>query len=425
MIKPLFDPNLRARIDTEPRVNPAIEPDTPPAAEAPRPKPAFRDTMAEFARDAARELRPRLLNWTFGTFAAVVLLPVAAASVYYAFIASNQYVAEFRFTVKDASPRGASAGNSLMSLFGGISGTNNFDNYLVIDYLMSRQAVDQLAQRIDITKLYSGDSIDWLSRYNAGKPVEAFVSYWKGKITARYDQITGLAIAEVRAFTPEDALLISKTLVSLSEELVNAIANRSQVDAVRFAEREVKRAEDRLKETRTKLTAYRNRMGLIDPVTSVAASNSALIQSLRSNLAAMETQLATLMRQNLEPSSPAISVLNNQIRSTRDQLQKVEGTVGQDRDGVALSTIMAEFEQLDMERQFAQTLLTGAVQALDAARVSAASQHLYITPYVRPSLPESTTYPKRLTSVFLVGLFAFFVWVAGLLVVRSIRERFS
>jgi capsular polysaccharide transport system permease protein len=359
------------------------------------------------------------------SFLICVLLPVAFAAVYYGFMASNQFVAEFRFTVKDAAPRTQVANNPLMSIIGGINGTNNADNYLVVDYLTSRQAVEELEKRIGVTKLYSKPMIDWWSRYNPNQPIEKFISYWQAAVTARYDQVTGIAFAQVKAYTPEDALLIATSLVALSEELVNSIASRTQNDAVRFAEREVQKSEKRLLETRAKLTEYRNRTGVIDPTASVAASNAALVQSLRATLAQLETQQSALLRQQLDPTSPTLSVLNNQIRSTKEQLQKVESSILQDRDGVSLSRVVAEYEQLDLERQFAQTMVTSAMQALDQARASAASQHLYITPYVQPHLPQSATYPRRFFSVLVVAGIAFLIWIIALLVGRSIRERFS
>jgi capsular polysaccharide transport system permease protein len=61
--------------------------------------------------------------------------------------------------------------------------------------------------------------------------------------------------------------------------------------------------------------------------------------------------------------------------------------------------------------------------ALDAARASAASQHLYITPYVRPSLPESSLYPRRFLTVATIAGLALIVWLIGLLIGRSAFER--
>jgi capsular polysaccharide transport system permease protein len=356
-------------------------------------------------------------------FSIFVLLPTLIAAIYYGLIASNQYVAEFRFTVKEAQQRNNMPGTTLTSLLGGVSGTNNTDNYVVVDFLLSRHAIEQLKERIDVVKMYSRPGIDWWSRFDGSQPIERLIVYWQKMVTARYDQVTGIATAQVRAFSPQEALDIASTLVALSEELVNSIAQRTQIDAVRFAEKEVARAEDRLRAIRAKVTEFRNRTGVIDPTTGVAASNAALVLSLRASLAQMETQLSTLVRQNLEPNSPAIVVLNNQIKATRDQLQKVE-SVGSNNDGKALSAVVAEYEQLELERQFSQAMVTSTMQALDTARASAASQQLYITPFVKPHLPHSTTYPNRSLSVLTVAAVAFLIWMIGLLTVRSIRERF-
>jgi capsular polysaccharide transport system permease protein len=354
-------------------------------------------------------------------FALSVVLPVFIATVYYAFLAAHQYVAEFRFAVKDTSAQTAATATTMMAMMG--SGGSAYDNYLVADYLLSRQVVEELQSRIKVTQLYARPQADWWVRFDPSQPMEKFVSYWQNAVSSHYDPVTGIAIAQVRAFTPEDALLIANSLVTLSEELVNRIANRSQNDAVRFAQKEVERAEERLKNIRAKLTEYRNKVGVIDPASSVVASNSALTQGLRGNLAQMETQLQTLRLQNLQPNAPAIITLQSQINSTKEQLAIIEGAVGRNKTGEALSAIIAEYEQLDLERQFAQNMVTSTMAALDAARAAAASQHLYITPYVRPSLPESSLYPRRFLAIATVAALGLIAWLIGLMMGRSVLER--
>lgn len=358
-------------------------------------------------------------------FAVCVVLPILIATFYYGFFASSQYVAEFRFSVQDTTPGMSTMPSSLTAVLGGGATSVANDNYLVTDYLLSRSAVEELEKRVDVIHKYAKPSIDWWSRYDASKPIEKFVPYWQSMVTANFDQVTGIAIATVRAFSPEDALLIANSMVTLSEELVNKLSNRSQNDAVRFAEREVVRAQDRLKEDRAKMAEFRNRSGVIDPTTSVQASNSALVQLQRSNLAQLETQLATYLRQNLQESAPVVVTLKNQIKSVKEQLAATEADVGKGVNGTALSKVVGEYEQLNLQIQFAQQMVTSTMQALDQARANAASQHLYITPYVRPSLPQSSVYPNRFMSIVTVGLIAFALWAIGLLILRSINERFA
>lgn len=360
-------------------------------------------------------------------FVACVVLPTALASVYYGYIASRQYIAEFHFAVRSASVTSSSSAQSgLLGMLTGASGSTLItENYMVTDFLSSREAVEELQQRVGVVQLYSKPEIDWWSRFNGKRPMEKFVDYWQGMISAQFDMVTGIATAKVRAFSPEDALLVAKTLVNLSESLVNKLGSRSQQDAVVFAKGEVEKAEDRLRKVQAKLTDYRNKYGVINPDSSVVASNSTLIQAQRANLAQLETQLATLLAQRLAPNAPAIVTLRSQIKSTREQLARTEADVGQRDDGTPLSTIVGHFEQLKLELQFAQSMVTSTMQALDQARANAAMQHLYISPYVQPTLPQSSIYPDRFQSVLIVAALAFAFWLIALMIVRSIHERFG
>jgi len=365
------------------------------------------------------------------SFLIFVGLPVAVATIYYSFIATNQYVTEFRFSVLQApvttsySSNPGSGGQTSTSSSGSSSGTPSFspENFVVIDYLSSQQAIEDLEARMNLRDMYSRDSYDWWARFNPARSKEMFVRYWQRHVVnAQFDPLTGLATVEVHAFSPTDAKKVADGLVTLSEELINRIAMRTSLDAVKFAEGEVKRSEDRLKAIRLKLSEYRNREGVIDPTASVVASNAALAQSLRQTLTNYETSMASLLKQNVGANSPVIQNLKSQIKATRDQIRIVETQVGQSTDGTALSKVMGEYEQLDLERQFAQNMVTSAMQALDQARANAASQPFYITPYVRPFLPEQSMYPRRIISVLLVALCAFVIWTVLLLLFRSVRE---
>ena len=78
-----------------------------------------------------------------------------------------------------------------------------------------------------------------------------------------------------------------------------------------------------------------------------------------------------------------------------------------------------------MERQFAQNMVLSTLQSLEQARAASLTQRTYVTPYIHPFLPTSSTYPKRFLSIVTVGLAAFVLWTMGLLVVRSIREHLA
>ena len=282
--------------------------------------------------------------------------------------------------------------------------------------------MQELEARIKLSTLYARPGIDDLSRFDTALPFERLVKYWQRMINARYDPVTGIATAEIRAYSPQDAKLVASTLVTLAEELVNRIAMRAKLDTVRFAENEVKRAEDRLKQARGALTDFRIQEGVIDPTSSVVTGNTKDVSAVRAALIALTTEYAALQKGNVSASSPLAVNLQARISATRDQLSRLESEVAKDRDGNStLTSVVARFEQLDLDRQYAQSMLLSTMQALDQARAAAGSQQLYLTPYVNPALPASSTYPNRPLAVALVVVCAVGIWFVFLLAWRALR----
>jgi capsular polysaccharide transport system permease protein len=366
-------------------------------------------------------------RWTWISFVACVVLPLIIAAYYYAFVASSQYVSEFRFAVTDvkASPLPSPA-SGLSAMLGAGPSAEGMQNYIVVDYLTSQQAIEEILPRVNVVEIYSRPEVDWFSRFDRRRPKERFAEYWRSMVQAKYDPVSGLATAQVRAFTPQDSLRIAEALVALSEELVNKIALRSQQDAVRFAASEVTRAENRMKDVRAELTRYRTEEGVIDPLTNTVASNIQLANTLRAALSQLHAEYGALGIQQVNANAPPAVQLQARIKATKEELSKVEKEVANTREGnQALAAVVARYEKLDIERQYAQSMLLSTMQALDQARANAASQHLYLTPYVRPVLPESSVYPRRFFTVAMVGVVCFLGWLIGLFLLRTVREHAS
>jgi capsular polysaccharide transport system permease protein len=358
------------------------------------------------------------------SFVAFVLVPVALAIAYFGHYASNQYAVEFKFSVRDSrstvSPAGG--GSALSAILGVTTAPNGSETYMVVDYMQSRQAVADLSSTMNLREMYSRPAIDRWARFDAAQPVELFVAYWRRMITAGFDQVTGIATARVKAFTPEDAHRIAVALLANSEEVLNKTANRPILDAVKFAEIEVKRAEERLKEIRAELAIFRNTEKVIDPNANTVASNTALVTQLKTTLSDLQTELATLGKRGLSPTAPAMVALRTRIDATNAQLTAVEAQVSTDTHGNPLSGVVGRFEELDLDRQFAQNAVLATNQALENARSNALSQRIYVNTFVAPAVPQGPAHPKRGLSIALVAIVCFMFWTIGLLVSRSIRE---
>ena len=358
----------------------------------------------------------------------MVVLPTGLAAAYYFFIAADQYVSEFRFAVKSSNASASSATTDLVGAALGQSARLSAfsDNFIVADYITSREAVSDLLKTVDLRKIYSDPDADFLARLDPTVPMEKLVDYWQDRINATFDVSTGISIVQVRAFTPEDSLRVAKALIAASEDLVNRIAERAREDAVRFAERDVKNAEQRLRDVTAKLRQFRNVQQSPDLSTS-ASSTLGLSLQLRTNLAQMEAQLTSLST-HMSPDAPTIKVLKNNIDATRDQLNKIEGELGsgaaapanQSAEGYAAT--LADYEDIRLELQFAQQSYQNMLTALDQVRSSTMSDRTYLMPYVEPTLAEYPLYPERVEDVLIVFLIAGVAWAVAMLTVYAVRD---
>src|SRR6478672_6849475 len=97
-------------------------------------------------------------------FSLVVLLPTILAAVYYGFIASDEYVSQSSFVIR--SPNGKT---SQMSTLANLIQTTGFgggqeQTDQVIDYIQSRDALQDLQRRMDLRKQFASPDADFISR---------------------------------------------------------------------------------------------------------------------------------------------------------------------------------------------------------------------------------------------------------------------
>ena len=207
------------------------------------------------------------------------------------------------------------------------------------------------------------------------------------------------------------------------KRLVNDIALRGNADVVKYAEREVVRARKNVENAESAIETYRKENQVIDPTTSVVQANIALMGSLRITIMQMETQANALADQSLSPTAPVAADLASRIAAAKAELKRVEGEIRASREGSgAISVVVGKYETLDLERTYANTAYFNAMLALDQARANMNAQHIYLTPYSAPTMPESPLGPSRIANTFISFLIFSFFWLVGLLLYRTLTE---
>jgi capsular polysaccharide transport system permease protein len=373
----------------------------------------------ELAREIASTAEKRQFPFRLLSFVVVVALPTILAGVYYFLIAADQYVAEFRFALRTVEPVRIDPGSILGAAAPSPVGV---DSYAVVQYIGSRDILDDLGRTLDLREMFSRPDADRLAQLQLPVTIEELVRYWKGQVDAFFDITNGTIVVRARAFTPDDALKLAQGILSSSERLVNDLSARARRDTLRNSEKEVHRAERRLKTALARLSEFRDREGLIDP-RKTADATQALAGRIRDDIVRAQTEMATV-KHYMRADAPSVKMLEARIQSLQTQLHSVESEVTDTERSrsEALSRVMGSYERLESERSFAEKAYQHALEALDRSRLNADRQQVYIAGFVQPSLPEEALYPRR---VHMVGLIAFLccaIWLIGAFIVHTVRE---
>lgn len=362
----------------------------------------------------------RLLRTLFSPlFLIAVVLPTLFAAVYYGLIASDIYVSESRFVVR--SPQRPQVTGLSAFLQGTGVGRSQDDTYSVRDFILSRDALHELDQKLGLRKTFTSPDIDPFSRFTGlewDTSFESLYKYYRKRVSVDYDTVSAISVLTVRAYTAEDAQRINDVLLQMGERLVNQLNVRSRRDLISVAEREVKASEERAKAASLALSGFRTNQSVFDPERQAALQLQG-VSRIQEELLATEAQLSQLRQ--VSPNNPQISTLTNRAqllkRAIAEQNARVAG-----RSSSSFTTQSSGYDRLQLEKTFAERQLAVALASLETARNEAQRQQLYLERLVQPNLPDSAIEPRRVRMIATVFLLGLIVWGVLALIVASVRE---
>lgn len=394
----------------------------PPGTPAAIPKPFPRKTTVTYKSVRVTGMVAKAKGSLSGTsisFFLMVIMPTIIGALYFAFIASPQYMSEFRFSVRPTDS--AALSSSSVAADTALAMSNS---YIVADYALSRDAVEALEKAVGLREIYSRGSTDRLSRLPEDVSLERLVDYWHKRVSTSYDIMTGINTIEVTAFSPQDALKISTALRALCEKLVNDISEKARQSQMAFAKNELDRAEARLKDVRQRETELRSGQKSID-VRKEAEGKMLLNNKLRGDLSALEAQYSALSS-DMDPTSPRLTVLKNQITAAKEQIEILQSQIT-DVDSSKPGALddaqrVTKYDQLQTDVEITTKLYESSLTNYENARMRASNNQTYLATYVKPGLPQIASYPRTFVDTLLLFLSAFGAWVVLTLVYYSVRD---
>jgi capsular polysaccharide transport system permease protein len=385
---------------------PHVKVETPTAAAIPLP-------ITNAARPARAERRHRNIG---KSFVLAVIAPLVALAIYLWGFAEDQYASYLGFSVRSESAR------QPLELLGGLTGLGSFstsDPEILYKFLNGQELLKKVDARVDLQKIWSKQPSDLFFAYHGDHTIELLLEHWQRKVNVYFD--SGMIDVRVLAFDPKDAEAITQAIFEESSAMINNLNAIARDDTIRYAREELEKSVERLKVARQVLAEFRDKNQLVDPTANVQGQLGVLA-TLQQQLAEalINRGILTINSQDdprAQQLDMRISVIENQIEQERKKFG------GQSGDGEVLSSVVGEYELLQVDHQFAERAYTAALAAFDVAQSDAQRKSRYLAAYVEPTLAQSSEYPNRIT-IFITGLFFILtLWTIGVLIYYSIRNR--
>lgn len=407
--------------------------DTPPntAADAPKPwqgkneKHGKRGTPPQQSRTGGRPAHMRKRHYRLiMSFVLIVLLPAAATGWYLYERAADQYASTLGFTVRSEDVSSAvDILGGLGSSLGGGAGAQDSD--ILYEFMRSQQLVQNIDAKLDLRTIYSKHrDTDWLLSFDPDGTIEDLTRYWQRMVRISYDAGSGLMEIRVLAFTPQDAKAIAQEILAENSAIINELSAIARSDAMRYATEDLNLSVERLKQARETLTKFRLANQIVDPNADIQAQMGLLttLQSQQAEALIDFDLLSDVAREGdprLEQAQRRIDVIETRISAEREKF----GVGGAGPGGVEFATIIADFERLTVEREFAEAAYAASQSARDASVAEANRQSRYLATYIQPTEAQKSEYPQRLILIVVMALFSFLSWSILCLVYYSLRDR--
>lgn len=406
------------------------KPPRPKATAAPAEKPGKGGQVVEYpaAKQSMTTAAParvkRRHSFAAISFVIAVLLPTALSVGYLYGLAHDQYASRVAFSIRGQENVGP------MSFLGAFSQTvsgGGADAEIVYELIRSQQMVEAAFSALPLDEIYNVPEKDFVFRLGDDQPIERKVEYWRWMTDVSFDGATGLVNFQARAFDPESARRVAAFVLDESTRIVNEISLQAREDAVSVARNVLNKAEDRLRDMRRRIRAFRDVEQEVDPVANARAAVG-LLATLRERLAAAKIELDNYMSLVGEqgPRAPALrqTVTSLEARIAEERERLGGGADGDDNNGGRVfSDLMSEYEELMVELEFAENAYVSALSSFEQAQVEARRQTRFLSPHIEPTLSVEAEYPQR--ALMSVGIFVILTvaWAVILLILYNIRDR--
>jgi capsular polysaccharide transport system permease protein len=301
----------------------------------------------------------------------------------------DRYTAVSEFVIQQAAPFNASASPAF-------TGASAVASPQVLASLLDAQYLQVYLESAEVkTNLFpDSDKIERDFRIKfpdfwAGLPAKssppAQLAFFRKQLSVAPQPLSGSVILTTSGFTPEQAFSLNDDLIKESRHFVNKINQSISIDQNKFALKEIRLAEDSLKNASRELELFRRKNGNLSVVTEQAAT-STFISGLESQLVELKVEEAALRRQYRDAKAPEVVFVADQVKELEVQI-RAERERAVSKNGRDLNALALQESELIANVEFAKSALQSSRLAADSSRRESQRQLKFVVVLSQPQLP--------------------------------------
>ncbi len=305
---------------------------------------------------------------------------------YYYFIGRNKYLVSSSVVLRKAANKN-SIPTDFSSIFTGLANqaSLNESKYLEV-YLKSPEMFQKIEKDLNFSYIYRKKGIDLFSGLNSNSNQDKKYQFFKKQLTIFTNQENGVLEIKVKAFTPEDALFINQFLVKESELFINELNYDISKKQLQFFQNQVDLSKQRLDYEKDRLKEFQAKYKSID-LRSEAESISKVIIALEEEIIKLNIKLLERKRVFVMDDVPEIELIENQIRSLREQIELERGKLVSENE-YALNQRSFELNEINNNILFFEELYKTTLAKTESNRIDSIQQQIFLAILSRPLEPE-------------------------------------
>jgi len=358
--------------------------------------------------------------WLLALFLLTVVLPTAGYGWYLFTAAADQYQSDAGFSSRtETTP---SPFDFLGAITGGSSSSSS-DMDIVFQFIRSQELMKRVDAKLNLRAIFSKPVHDPLMRFDPAGSNEDLLTYWQSMVVPNFDRSSGLMTLTVWAFDPKDAQNIATEVLAQSTTMINDLSKTAQADTTRYSQESLAKSEKRMATAQQALTNFRVTNGILDPAQQMSGT-AQVVNTLVQQMASAQIDL-DMLSGTVPDSDPRLGQLKRRIGVIQSRMAAEQSKVGglSDPGAPNYAKLLADYQNLLMEQDFAQKAYLTALGAYDQAVSEAQHQTRYLATYLQPTLAQTSTAPQRVLRTLLAALVGLLTWSIGAMIYYALRDR--